>query len=64
MRFRWRKNLLNGPLRVTASDRGLSWGVKLGNFLSWSAKTGKTTVNTPGPGSVEFGGRKRGRRER
>lgn len=37
---------------------GHSWTWHLGKRLSWNSKTRKTRVNTPGLGSVEFGGRK------
>lgn len=59
MRFRLRKTVRLGPVRLNFTQGGFtSWGLKLGP-LSWNAKTRRTSVDTPGPGSVQFGGRKK-----
>lgn len=59
MRFRLRKTLRFGPFKVHFNERGYSgWGVKVGPW-SWSASTGKHTVDTPGPGYVQTRGRAR-----
>lgn len=62
MRFRARKALRLGPLRLNFTQRGLSsWGLRVGRW-SWNAKTGEHSVDTPGWGGVRFGGRRRGGR--
>ena len=59
MKFRARKTIRLGPVRLHFTQNGFaSWGLKLGRF-TWNAKSGKTTIDTPGPGSVQFGGRKK-----
>lgn len=64
MRYRFRKAIPLGPLRLRFSERGFTgWGLKLRRW-SWSARTGRHTVDTPGPGSVQFGGRPPRRRGR
>ena len=62
MRFRARKSLRLGPLFFTFTQNGFSsWGVKVGPFThNFSRRT--SSVDTPGPGSVHFGGRGRGAR--
>ena len=60
MKFRLRKQLRFGPLRVNLTQRGLSsWGLGAGRWWSWNSRTRRHTVNTPGPGSVVMGGRRR-----
>ncbi|WP_219413940.1 DUF4236 domain-containing protein [Pseudonocardia nigra] len=57
--FRARKTIRLGPLRFHFTQRGFSsWGLKLGSW-TWNAKTGRHTLDTPGPGGVTFGGRRR-----
>lgn len=59
MRFRARKTLRLGPLFFTFSQSGFSsWGIKVGPFRR-SFTRGTTTVDTPGPGSLHFGRRRR-----
>lgn len=63
MRFRARKTFRFGPLFFTFTQRGFSsWGIKVGPFTR-NFSRGTTTLDTPGPGSLHFGGgRRRGRR--
>lgn len=59
MRFRARKQLRFGPIVINLTQRGFSsWGIRIGRF-SHNFRTKRSTVNTPGPGSLHFGGRKR-----
>lgn len=59
MRFRARKTIRLGPLFATFTQRGFSsWGLRIGPF-TWNATRRTSTVDTPGPGSVHFGGRSR-----
>lgn len=63
MRFRWRKTLRWGPIRLnTHNGRATSWSFTLGR-LRWNSRTG-WHLDTPGPGSVHIGhpGRTRPRR--
>lgn len=61
MRFNLHGRKRVGPLFVNYSKRGLtSWGFKVGPF-TWNAKTHQSTFDTPGPGSVSWGGRRRTR---
>lgn len=58
MRFMWRKRMRVGPLVLNFGPRGLSsWGVKVWRY-SWNARTRRSTFDTPGPGSVTWGGEK------
>lgn len=59
MKFHFRKNLHPGPFRFTLTEKGLSWGLKVGRW-SWNPRTRKHTINTPGLGSVQLGGRDAG----
>jgi Protein of unknown function (DUF4236) len=60
--FRMRPSL--GPLRFNVSKHGLrSVSLKLGWF-TYNFGTGRKSVDTPGPGSVSFGGRVRRNRPR
>lgn len=61
MGFRLRKTVRLGPLKLNFTQRGYSgWGLQVGPW-SWSARTGKHSIDTPGPGSIQLGGRKRRR---
>lgn len=60
MRYRARKTLRFGPLFVNFTQRGFSsWGIRIGPW-TWNATRGRHSVDTPGPGGVQFGGRKGG----
>lgn len=51
MKFRARKTLRFGPVRVHLTQRGFSsWGLQLG-WWTWNAKSGRHTLDTPGAGS-------------
>lgn len=59
MRFRARKTVRLGPVVLHFTQRGFSsWGLSIGPW-TWNAKTRRHTVDTPGPGSITFGGRNR-----
>lgn len=61
MRFRMRKTLRLGPVRLNFTQRGFSsWGLGVGRW-SWSARTRRHSIDTPGPGYVVLGGRRRRR---
>lgn len=61
MRFKARKTIRFGPVRVHLNQHGYTgWGLKIGRW-TWSARTGRHSVDTPGPGSVHFGGTRRRR---
>lgn len=61
MRFNWRKAVAVGPLRLRFSNgRFTGWGLQVGPW-TWSARTGRHSIDTPGPGSIQLGGRKRRR---
>lgn len=58
MKFRLRKTVRLGPVKVNFTEKGYSsWGLKVWRW-TWNARTGKHTVDTPGPGSVQLGGRR------
>lgn len=59
MRFRLRKTKRFGPFYVTVNQAGrLSFGIKLGRFShNFTRRT--THIDTPGPGSLHFGSRRR-----
>lgn len=58
VRFRWRKSLALGPFRWNFSNgRYTGFGLKVWRWR-WSARTGRHSFDTPGPGGVQFGGRK------
>lgn len=62
MGFNWRKRFRLGPLFVNiANGRFTSWGFKWGRYTR-NMTSGKTTIDTPGPGSYTYGGKKRGGR--
>lgn len=57
LRFRARKTITFGPVRLHFSQNGFTgWGLKLWRW-TWSARTGKHSLDTPGPGSVQWGGK-------
>ncbi|TWF78093.1 hypothetical protein FHX44_114012 [Pseudonocardia hierapolitana] len=57
MRFHLRKTLRVGPVRIHLTERGVkSWGLRLGRW-SWSARTRRHTLDTPGPGYLRSRGR-------
>ena len=59
MRFRGRKTVRLGPVRLHFTERGFSsWGVRIGPW-GWNAKTRKHSLDTPGFGGVTWGGRRR-----
>jgi uncharacterized protein DUF4236 len=59
MRFRLRRTVRIGPLKLNFTERGFSsWGLKLGPW-SWNARTGHHTIDTPGPGALHTRGRRR-----
>lgn len=54
MRFRMRKSIPLGPIRLNFTERGFSsWSIKIGRF-SWNSRRRKTTFDTPGPGRIEW----------
>ncbi|OLT12288.1 DUF4236 domain-containing protein [Pseudonocardia sp. CNS-139] len=54
LRFRARKTLRFGPLRIHLTERGFSsWGLQVGPW-SWNSRTRRVTVDTPGPGAVHL----------
>jgi hypothetical protein len=59
MRFRYRRSFRFGPLRFNFTQKGFSsWGLTIGRW-SWNSRTRRHTVDTPGPGHLESGGRRR-----
>ena len=59
IRFRARRTLKLGPLRLHLTERGVSsWGLQVGRW-SWNARTRQHTVDTPGLGYVQSKGRRR-----
>lgn len=57
-KFRWRKTLPLGPLRFHFSNgRFTGWGLRIWRW-TWSARTGRHSLDTPGPGSIHFSGRR------
>lgn len=53
MRFRLRKHIDVGPVRVNLTQKGVSsFSLKLGRW-TWNSKRG-WTYDSPGPGSVKF----------
>ena len=54
MRFKLRRSIRIGPIRLNVTEKGFSsWSIKLGRF-SWNSRTRKKTFDTPGPGHVEM----------
>lgn len=61
IRFRTRRTVRIGPVRLHLTERGLSsWGLQVGRW-TWNARTRRHTLDTPGPGYVETRGRRRRR---
>jgi hypothetical protein len=60
MRFHFRKTWRPGPLRITLTEKGPTWGVRAGRY-GYNPKTGKHTFNTPLLGGVSWGGRSKRR---
>lgn len=59
MKFRAPKTFRVGPLFFRFTQRGFSsWGIKVGPWTK-NFTRGTTTLDTPGPGSWHFGGRRR-----
>ncbi len=59
MKFRMHRSMKLGPVRIHMTERGISsWGLQLGPW-SWNARSGRHTVDTPGPGYVQSRGRRR-----
>lgn len=58
MRFNFRKRVRIWPFVFNFGTRGFTgWGIKVWRY-SWSARTRRHTFDTPGPGSVTWGGKK------
>lgn len=59
MRFRARKTFRLGPIFFTFTQNGWSsWGIRIGPFThNFTRNT--STIDTPGIGSLHFGGRRR-----
>ena len=59
LRFRARKTVRIGPLRLNFTQSGFSsWGVQVGRYR-WNSNRGHA-FDTPGPGGVSWGhGRRR-----
>ena len=54
MRFKARKTIRLGPLRLNFTQAGFSsWSLRVWRW-SWNSKRGHV-VDTPGPGAVHFG---------
>lgn len=57
--FHVRKTIRVGPFYAVFTENGFSsWGVKWGRFTR-NVTRGTTTIDTPGPGYLRFGGRRR-----
>jgi hypothetical protein len=62
MRFRARKTFRVGPLFFTFTQNGFSsWGIRIGPFTK-NFTRGTSTIDTPGIGSLHFGGQRRRQR--
>jgi hypothetical protein len=48
-RHHLRKTFRVGPLRLHVGAEGVSWGLGAGRW-AWNAKSGRHTIDTPGPG--------------
>lgn len=60
MGFRLRKALKLGPVRLNFTQRGLSSiSLRVGPY-TWNSRARRHTVNTPGPGSFTWGGKRGG----
>lgn len=59
MRFHARKRLRFGPFYVVLTEHGLtSWGIRVWRYTR-NFTRGTSTFDTPGPGAVYFGKRRR-----
>jgi hypothetical protein len=56
-RYHLRRTYRLGPLRLHVGSGGVSWGLGVGRW-SWNARSGRHTVDTPGPGRWESRGRR------
>jgi hypothetical protein len=56
-RFRLRKALRLGPFIINLTQRGLSSISLRRGRGSWNSRTKRVTYDTPGPGSLTFGGK-------
>jgi hypothetical protein len=57
LRFRARKTVRLGPVRLNFTQSGFSsWGLGVGRW-SWNSRTGQQRFDTPGPGGLVWGGR-------
>lgn len=64
MRYRFRTSRRLGPVRLNFTERGFSsWSVTIWRW-SWNSSTRRHTIDTPGPGYVQTGGRSARRRTR
>lgn len=62
LRFRARKQINLGPVRLHFTQHGYTgYSLHVGPW-TWSARTGRHSLNTPGPGGFTWGGRRRGGR--
>ena len=58
-RFRFRKSLSLGVIRWNFTEHGFSsWSLHFGPW-TWNSRTHRSSLDTPGPGRVEFGGHRR-----
>lgn len=58
MKFRARKTIPLGPVKLHFTERGYSsWSLKFGPY-TWNSRSRKSHIDTPGPGGFEFGGKK------
>lgn len=56
MKYRMRKTVNLGPVKLHFTQRGFSsWSIKVGPF-TWNSRTRKKHLDTPGPGGFEWGG--------
>lgn len=54
MKYRMRKTVNLGPLKLHFTQKGFSsWSIKIGPF-TWNSRTRKKHLDTPGPGGVEW----------
>lgn len=58
MKFRAKKKLKLGPFYWIVTPSGVSsWGISIGRWTH-NFTTGRHTIDTPGPGYLQSGGRK------
>lgn len=64
IRFRARKTIRLGPLRLHFTEHGYTgWSLKVWRW-TYSHTTGAHSFDTPGPGGLHWGGGRRRRRTR